>query len=82
MSAYEVLVTGYASVFVDDAETAREAGMLAVQTLDMGAMMPVNVEAEELSCPDRIEKAREGADLRLFAPPLEIEETKKTCFES
>lgn len=73
MGTYEVLITYYASVFVE-ADTAHEAGMLAAQTLDTGATMIVNVEAEELTCPDRIEKAREAADYCLYAPPLEIEE--------
>lgn len=81
MAPYEVLVTGYASVFVE-AENAHEAGMLAAQTLDSGAMMIVNVEIEEITCPDRIEKVREGAELTLYAPPIEFQETKKTCFES
>lgn len=81
MNTYEVLVTGYASVFVE-AESFGEAGRLAAQTLDTGAMCIVNVEAEELTCPDRIEKAKSGADYCLYAPPVEIEETKKTCYES
>lgn len=76
MNTYEVLVTGYASVFVE-AESVGEAGRVAVQTLDTGAMLPVNVEVEELTCPDKIEKSRSGADLCLFAPPIDIEETKK-----
>lgn len=74
MSAWEVLVTGYASVFVE-ADNAHEAGMLAAQTLDTGAMLIVNAEIEELTCPDRIEKVKEGADMTLFALPIEFEET-------
>lgn len=77
MNSYEVLITGYAAVFVE-AETIGEAGRVAVQTLDMGAMMPVNAEVEELTCPDKIEISKAEADLTLFAPEnLEIEETKK-----